>query len=142
METPDLTTSFSKSVLAGLLTGVIAAFVNLIYVVVFRETSNFGGDEIIVMPLTIFIGFPILLVIAGCAYYLFKRHLPSGTLWFIGISLATMVALIIVTVQDTPMNQGTFFSGARGLFLGMVIITFLLAAFLVPYFATHSKIFI
>ena len=135
-------TSPSKSILAGLLTGIIAAAINLLYVIIFRESSDFSGDGLFVMPVTLFIGLPILLVLFGGAYYLFQKHLRNGTSWFAGICLAGMVALIMVTLQDTRLNHGELFSGARGLFLGIVIITFLLAAFLVPYLARHSKIFL
>jgi hypothetical protein len=142
MSIPIQSTNLSKSILAGLLTGVIAAMINLIYVIIFRESSRFSGDEIIVMPLTIFVGLPILLVLVGCAYYLFQKHLISGTLWFVVLCLVGMLVLIAVTIRDTWMNTGTLLSGARGLFLGLVVITFLLAAFLLPYLARHSKIFL
>jgi hypothetical protein len=131
---------FSKSLLAGLLTGVIAAVLNLVYSIIYRDTTGFATAEII-MPLSIFIGFPILLALAGCAYYLLKRHLPAGTSWFIFFSIALMGALFLTTILDTKQNGGTLFSGLRGLCLGMEIITCLLAAFLIPYFAKHPGIY-
>lgn len=133
--------SFSNSLLSGLLTGIIAALLNLVYVIVYRESTNFGSD-LVVMPLTIFIGFPILMVLAGSAYYLFRKHLHSGAKWFMIICFISMIVLLILTLQDTRMNNGALLTGARGLFLGMVVITFLLAAFLIPYLARHSKIYL
>ena len=70
--------TFSNSLLSGLLTGIIAALLNLVYVIVYRESTNFGSD-LVVMPLTIFIGFPILMVLAGLAYFLLQKHLHSGS---------------------------------------------------------------
>ena len=133
--------SFSNSLLSGLLTGIIAALLNLVYVIVYRESTNFGSD-LVVMPLTIFIGFPILMVLAGSAYYLFRKHLHLGAKWFMIICFISMIVLLILTLQDTRMNNGALLTGARGLFLGMVVITFLLAAFLIPYLARHSKIYL
>ncbi len=140
MKTLPDTTSFSKSLFAGLLTGIIAALLNLVYMIVYRESTNFAAD-LIVMPLTIFIGFPILMAMAGSAYFLLQKHLLSGTIWFVIICFIGMIALLLVTILDTRLNHGALLSGARGLFLGMVIITSLLGAFLIPYLARHSKIY-
>lgn len=140
MKTLTDTTTFSKSLFAGLLTGIIAALLNLVYMIVYRESTNFGAD-LIVMPLTIFIGFPILMAMAGAAYFLLQKHLFSGTVWFIIICFIGMIGLLTMTILDTRLNHGVLLSGARGLFLGMVIITSLLGAFLIPYLARHSKIY-
>jgi hypothetical protein len=133
-------TSFSKAILAGFLSGIIAAVLNLIYSIVYRESANFANAEII-MPLTIFIGFPILLAVGGCAYFLLLKHLHAGTNWFIFFCITLLAALVAFTIMDTRQNEGSLFSGLRGLCLGMEIITCLLAAFLIPYFARHPKIY-
>jgi len=140
MKTSISATGFSKSLLAGLLTGILAAFLNLLYIIVYRESTNFAID-LIIMPLTIFIGYPILMVLAGVAYFLLQKHLHLGAIWFMGICMIGMISLFIVSIRDTRMNHGALLSGARGLFLGMLIISFLLAAFLIPYLARHSKIY-
>ena len=132
--------TFPKSLLAGLLAGIITAFLNLVYMIVYRESTNFATD-LVVMPVTIFIGFPILMVLAGSAYFLLEKYLHGGPVLFMSICFISMIALLIVTIGDTRVNHGALLTGARGLFLGMVVITFLLAAFLVPYLARHSKIF-
>ena len=36
------TTSFSKSLFTGLLTGIIAALLNLVYLIVYHESKNFS----------------------------------------------------------------------------------------------------
>jgi hypothetical protein len=140
METPIKISLFSKSLLAGLLSGVVAAAVNLVYSIIYRESTGFATAEII-MPLSIFIGFPILLAMFGGAYYLLQRHLHAGTRWFIFLCIALMAALVLTTILDTKQNGGALFSGLRGLCLGMEIITCLLAAILIPYFARHPKIY-
>jgi uncharacterized integral membrane protein len=141
MNNPVTVTTLSKSILAGLLSGVIAALINLCYVIIYRETTGFSGDDIFVMPLTIFFGFPILLLLGGMCYFLIQKHMPNGMIWFSILCLTLMTALAVFVIQDTRYHHGTLLSGPRGLFLGLVIITFLLAAFLIPYFARHSKIY-
>jgi drug/metabolite transporter (DMT)-like permease len=132
--------SFSKSLLAGLLAGIVAAFINLVYVMCYREITGYSKEEI-VMPVTIFIGFPFLLAIGGMFYYLTMRHLPSGTRWFVLLCFLLMIALVIVTIPTSSVNQVSLFSGKTGLFLGMEIITCLLAVFLIPYLARHPNIY-
>jgi hypothetical protein len=141
MYNPITETTLSKSILAGLLSGVIAALINLLFVIIYRESTGFGGDDISVMPLTIFIGFPSLLLLAGMCYFLIQKHLPNGNMWFSALSMTIMAALIIFVIEDTRHHHGSLLSGSRGLFLGLVVITFLLAAFLIPYFARHAKIY-
>jgi hypothetical protein len=132
--------SFSKSLLAGLLTGIVAALLNLIYMIIYRDATGFATAKII-MPLSIFIGFPILLGLAGCTYFLLKKHLARGASWFIFFSVALMVCLLFITFLDTNEDGSGFFSGLRGLCLGMEIITCLLSAILIPWLAAHPKIY-
>jgi hypothetical protein len=132
---------FSKSLLAGFLTGIIAAALNLLFSIIYRDATGFAAAEII-MPLSIFIGFPILLAMTGCAYYFLQKHSHSGTRWYIFFCLALMVALILTTIFDTKQNGGMLLSGLRGLCLGMEIITCILAAIFVPYFVRHPNIYV
>ncbi len=140
MSSPISNASFSKSLLSGLLSGIIVALLNLIYMIVYRETTGFATAEII-MPFSIFLAFPLFLMMGGCAYYLLQRHLPGGTGWFIFFCFALMISMISITVLDTKQNEGTLLSGLRGLCLGMEVITCIFAAFLIPYFARHPKIY-
>jgi len=132
--------SFSKSLLSGLLTGIMAAILNLVYMIIYRDVTGFATAKII-MPLSIFIGFPILLALGGCAYFLVKKHLSAGTSWFIFFCLSLLAALLWITILDTSYDQGSLLSGLRGLCLGMEIITCLLAALMIPYLAMHPKIY-
>jgi drug/metabolite transporter (DMT)-like permease len=140
MNKPISDVSFSKAILSGLLTGIIAAVLNVVYTIVYREITGFETAEII-MPLSIFIGFPILLTMGGYAYFLVQRHLPKGLNWFIFFITALLAALVLITFLDTRRNGGALLSGLRGLSLGIEIITCLLAVFLIPFFARHPKIY-
>ena len=140
MNTSVNTTSISKSILSGLLAGLVAAFLSLIYTMVYRNLANFAKAEII-MPISLFIGLPILLVLGGFAFFLLKKHLHRGAVWFIIFCVAIMIALLVITIDDTRGEGGSLLSGLRGLCLGLEIITCLIAAFLIPYFAGHPKIY-
>ena len=140
MNNPVNKISFSKSLLAGLLTGIIIALINVIYMIIYRESTGFATAKII-MPFSIFLGFPILLALGGTVYYLFKKRLPKGTGWFIFFCIVLMVASILVTILDTRKDGGSLLSGIRGLCLSLEVIAFLLGANLIPYLATHPNIY-
>ncbi len=140
MNNPPGSISLSKSILAGLLTGIICAIAGVVYNIVYREITDFARGEII-MPVSLFIGLPVLLVMGGFAYFLLVKHLPAGHSWYIVLSLVFLAALIIVTILDTRQNSNGLFAGMRGLCIGLEIITTLLAIILIPYFARHSRIY-
>ncbi len=61
------TTSFSRALLAGLICGIIAALLNVIYDFYYRRITGFDTDKLI-SPFPIFIGFPLLMVITGMIF--------------------------------------------------------------------------
>ncbi len=132
--------AFSNALLAGLLTGIIAAVANLAYSVIYRDAAHFDGG-IIVMPFSIFIGFPILLALIGCSYYLLSKYLHVQQRGFILFCLGAIVLFGLIIILDTQQNNGSLFSGFRGLCLGLLIITFSLAAFFIPYLSRHPDMY-
>ena len=129
---------FSKSVLSGLLSVLIIAVLALVYTIIYREKANVAGFRII-MPLTIFIGFPVLDAVAGYGYFLLRRYIPSGKKWFSFLCVALMFGLIGLTIFYTASSSNTIFSGVRGLLIGLELITFLVTAICIPYFARHPE---
>ncbi len=131
-------TSFSRSLIAGLICGIIAAVLNAAYNFYYRKATGFESGRFI-EPLIIFIAFPLLLIIAGLIFFEMVEYVKRGKLLFTVLFLVLMLVAIIVDL----FTQGTqpLMSGTRGLLFGMEIITGLLIAFLLPFLATHPKIF-
>lgn len=125
-------TSLSRSLLAGLVCGIIAAFLNAGYTFFYRRATELSGYKII-EPMLIFIAFPIIFVAAGIIFFEMVENLKRGRLFFIIAFLASMVIAIIFDLQLER--------GIRELLLGIIIITGLLLSFLLPFLATHPKIF-
>ena len=141
MEIKDKTaknTSFSRSLMAGLICGIIAAVANAAYNFYYRKATGFESSGFI-EPLIIFIAFPLLLIIAGIIFFEMVEYIKRGKLLFTILFLVLMLTAIFVDL----FTQGTqqLMSGTRGLLFGMEIITGLLIAFLLPFLATHPKIF-
>ena len=87
------TTSFSRALLAGVICGLIAALVNVVYDFVYRRITDFHSDKLI-SPFPIFMGFPLMMAIAGIIFWILVEYLKQGKLVFtIIFFLATLVAL-------------------------------------------------
>jgi hypothetical protein len=126
------TTSFSRAVIAGLICGIIAALLNVIYEFFYRKITGLVGDKLI-SPLPIYVGFPILMIAAGVIFLGAVEFIRRGRLFFTIFFLSLTLLAIVFSVRSA--------NGVRGLLLGMEIITGLLISFLLPFLATHPKIF-
>jgi hypothetical protein len=139
MDNNKYTTSFSRAVLAGLFTGLIAAVAVLLYDIIYRDYANVSAAKII-MPVTIFIGLPVLGAVAGYIYFLLHKYLHAGKGGFIVCCLVLLAGCTMFTVLKTT-NSGGIFSGTRWLYLGIEILACVLAALLIPYFARHPEVY-
>jgi hypothetical protein len=129
--------SFSRALLAGLICGIIAAVLVLIYASQYRKLTDFTGMAYI-EPLLIFIAFPLFMVFAGFVFIGMVEVFKNGELLFI-ISVLLLTAGAIIF--DSVYNRGPLMSGREGLVFGMVLITGLIAALLLPFLGTHPKLF-
>jgi drug/metabolite transporter (DMT)-like permease len=131
-------TSFSRSVIAGAICGLIAALLNAVYDLFYRTTTGFESDKLI-SPVPIFFAVPALLIIAGVIFFEMVEFIKMGKLLFTVLFLSlTLLAIIIDVFQNGNRNS---LSGMRGLLLGIEILTGLVIALLLPFLATHPKIF-
>lgn len=128
-----LHTSISRSLLAGLACGIIAALLDEVYNVIFINASRYNGT-VLSSPVVIFIGIPLFTVIGGAIFYEMVEYVKSGKLLFTLLFLLLMALAIIVDLNRSGKEM-------KGLVLGIVLITGLLTALLLPFFATHAKIF-
>lgn len=126
-------TSFTRSLMAGFASGIVAALLNVVYSYVYRNATGFDGAALFT-PLLIFIGFPILFVITGVILYEMIDRIKNGRMWFTVLFLLLMMLALVFDVNRQP-------KGSEGLLLGIILITGLLMAFLLPYLATHAKVF-
>lgn len=129
-----------RFLLGGLLTGIIAAVLVLVYNVIYRRESDFYTFEI-VMPFTIFLVFPLFELLCGGVYYLFAGHLRKGRQVFTTILILLTIASVIGTAFIDNSHQEMILRGFRGLLMGIEVIAGLLAALLIPYFVHHSRMY-
>ena len=126
-------TSFSRSLLAGIVCGIVAAILNLAYTAFYRRATDFTSFKV-VEPLLIFIAFPLLFVIAGFIFFEMVENIKKGRLYFTLLSLVMMGVALIFGLR--PLDKGI-----GDLLFGIILITGFLVSLLLPFLATHPKIF-
>ncbi len=133
-------TGFSKILMTGLFTGIIATLLNLVYNYVYRSVTNLNPSEIINVSSLIFISVSVLLI-AGFIYFLFVKYLKQGKIFYIILFLILTVLSIVVAFAFQRSSDPQISSQFRGLFIGVNLILGLSATFVIPYLSNHDKLF-
>ena len=128
----SLNTSFSRCLMAGLACGIIAAILNAAYSYFYGNLTGFAVS--VFDPLLIFFGVPLLFMIAGFILYEMVEYIKGGRLLFTILAIMLVIAATIVALNKYGKEMD-------GLLLGINLISGLILAFLLPYLATHAKIF-
>ncbi|TKK69795.1 hypothetical protein FC093_06865 [Ilyomonas limi] len=132
-------TLLSRSLLSGLLAGLVAVAINVVYDYVFREITSYSLSEVVNVAFIIFSSLLVELA-AGICYYLFSK-MNRGKLIYMAFFLALIVLGILGAFQTERSNNITNQHEFRYLFSGIMLIDGLVAAFLIPYFVNHDKIY-
>lgn len=132
-------TPFSKSVLAGVFSGILATLVILIYNFIYRGSTAFPLSEIINVSTVIFSSL-IILTVVGVIYFLFINYMKGGqVVYIILFSVITLLAAfgsMHVNRSANVLLNNEF----HQLLLGTVIILGLCAVAAVPLFFKSKHI--
>ena len=138
-------TSFSDSlptrgILGGLFVGIATAVLGLAFDFIYRKITGYEFAEYININSIIFFCIPTL-VVGGIVYSLLLQYLKNGLTVYVVlcIILTTVVAFIPLGPNMLPTGQAIPPS-ARGLTVGLEILTGAMGTFALPYFAKHSEI--
>jgi hypothetical protein len=140
MKLSDEPINLGRGLLAGLFAGMIISVVILVFNVIYRGIVELYFYNS-VMPLSIFMIFPLFNLVAGGVYYLFVSHLRKGHQLFILIVLLVTVLAALATYfidRSTDHKLQEF----RGLLVGLELIEGILCAILIPFFANHPTLFL
>jgi len=129
--------SFSRALLAGLICGILGAALIAFYTFEYRKITEFKGLGFL-EPMVIFIGVPLLMVLAGFLFLGMVEQFKNGEFLYILLALALTIGGIVVVLI---VKEGPMLSGSKGLLLGIITIGGLISAFLLPFLGTHPKIF-
>lgn len=131
----------SRGILGGLFVGIIAAAVNLAFDYIYRQATNYQFAEYVNINSIILFTIPTL-VAAGIVYAIIRQYVKAGALVYtlLALAITAVVALFIPLGPNMLPNGEAMPSSARGLTIGIEVITGLFGAFALPYFAEHPKI--
>ena len=133
-------TRLSKSLLTGVFAGIVATLVNLVYDYIYRDLAKFYPSEIINVSSIIFATM-LLFTISGIVYFLLSKFIKHGDILYIVIFCAITVYCFIASMHVQRSSDTSITEEFRGLLLGTVAVTGLLAAFLIPYLSKHDTLY-
>ena len=129
---------FSKATLTGVFVGFFTTLVLLLYNVIYRDSTGFTPQDFINVSSLIF-AVNLLFFVIGMIYSVFVQSFKKGDLIFTVVFVLLTLFCIWQTevghrFADTHLN-----SEFKGLMLGVLIISGVAAAFVVPYLYHNDK---
>lgn len=135
-ETPHI----YKPVMAGLLVGIVATILSIVYDIIFRDITSFPMHELVNVSTLIF-GILLLLTIAGCLFALIDRYSNHASIIYqvisVIITLTCVYVLRFIHRSDDPVTTIEF----RHLLLGIIIIIGTASLF-IPYLSKNETKYI
>lgn len=130
----------TRGIMAGLFVGIAAAVLNLVFDLIYRKVTGYEFSGFVNINSIIFFTIPTL-VAAGIVYSILLHYFKKGMMLYIILSvmLTIIVAFIPLGPNMLPTGQ-PMPDSARGLTMGIEIITGAMGAFALPYFAEHPKV--
>lgn len=130
----------TRGILGGLFVGIAAAVINLAFDLIYRKITGYEFAEYININSIIFFTIPTM-VVGGIVYSVILQYVKKGLVVYM-----VLAAILTIVVAFIPLGPNMLPSGeampptARGLTLGIEIITGVLATFALPYFAEHPAV--
>ncbi len=131
--------SFYKSLMAGLFAGIVITLANLIFNFIYRAITRFNPSEMVNVTSIIFVSL-IFSILAGILYYLIVPYANKNKIVFISVFILLTVALTFVAFHVSRSSNPNVSAQFHGLFAGIVIISGLTNAILIPYMAKHKNL--
>jgi hypothetical protein len=131
-------TPLYKSVMAGLAVGIVATCANLLYGFIYKDVTQFSPSFAVINVTTVIFGTILLSMVGGLLYYFLVVYSKKQAKIFVGIFVALMALAVLLALFDNTFHLSQKFIG---LYIGMLIITGLFIAFLIPWFASHKNFF-
>jgi FlaA1/EpsC-like NDP-sugar epimerase len=140
MEPPKKIPALSRSILAGVFTGIIATIAAIIYNVLYRSLTNYFSTQIVNFFSTVVSTIVVIMIISLAFYFVTKDAEKRSNVF--SFSLIALAVLAMAAVLFSAASGGFVFGGDKGLIAGHIFIGAMLAAFLIPYFYRHPNIYV
>ena len=132
-------TDLSRGILSGLLTGIVAAVANTIFVIIYRSATAFY--EFSGLDITVIVFGSILLSIAcGLLFYFLVHYLKRGLPLYRLIVAVVTVIIVLLGIIVRRSVMGDVPDEFKFLVVGTQVIIGGLAAFFIPYLFSHDRL--
>ena len=121
-------TELSRSLMAGVFSGLGAVVACLLFEFAYRGITGYSGSAIVNVNSIIFI-LMILFIVAGLIYDVFHHYVKRANLYYILVAVAGTLVTMFISMRIH--SGGT--NGIEGMVIGITIISGLFAAFVVPF---------
>jgi hypothetical protein len=130
----------TRGILGGLFVGIATAVLGLAFDFVYRKVTNYQFSEYININSIIFFCIPTM-VVGGIVYSLILQFVKKGLVVYIAFCIILTIVVAFIPLGPNMLPSGKAMpASARGLTMGIEIITGLMGAFALPYFAKHNEI--
>jgi hypothetical protein len=130
----------TRGILGGLFVGIATAVLGLAFDFIYRKVTNYQFSEYININSIIFFCIPTL-VVGGIVYSLLLEYVKNGLVVYITLCIVLTIVVAFIPLGPNMLPTGKQMPGsARGLTMGIEIITGVMGAFALPYFAKHAEI--
>lgn len=130
----------TRGILGGLFVGIATAILGLVFDILYRKITQYQFSEYININSIIFFCIPTL-VVGGIVYSIIMEFTKRGLLIYTVLCLILTVVVAFIPLGPNMLPSGEAMpSSARGLTMGLEILTGLMGTFALPYFARHQEI--
>jgi len=130
---------FYRSLMAGLFVGITVTLANLIFNFIYRGITRFNPSQLINVTSIIFVSL-LLSLVAGILYYVIVPYARKSKTVFISVFIVATALVTYAAFLVQRSNDANVSAQFHGLLAGIVLITGITDALLIPYLAKHKNI--
>lgn len=129
-----------RGIMGGLFVGIATTVISLAFDIIYRKITGYEFAEYVNINSIIFFTIPTLIA-AGIVYALVLQYIKKGMVVYIALSVILTIIVAFIPLGPNMLPSGEAMApSARGLTMGIEIITGLMGSFALPYFAEHPNV--
>lgn len=132
-------TDFSRGILSGLFSGLIACVANTLFVLFYRAMTSFYEFNGIDVTVIVF-GSILQLLVCGWLFYIFVHYLRKGISFYRLVVIFITVLIFFAGLIIRRSVMGSSPDEFKIMVVGTQVIIGSLAAFFIPYLFRHDSI--
>jgi len=132
-------TDFSRGILSGLFSGLVACVANALFVLVYRAMTSFYEFNGVDVTVIVF-GSIMQLLVCGWLFYIFVHYLRKGISFYrlVVIFITVLIFFLGLIIRRSVMGSSP--DEFKIMVVGTQVIIGSLAAFFIPYLFRHDSL--